>query len=79
MEDNIRTNYIGYALGIAIVGVMAYLGIKGTNEAIDYQNSRLSNMTNGEKMTQLTDEHFELHTKNKAEQFERQKNKVLRR
>ena len=23
-------------------------------------------------MTQLTDEHFELHTKNKAEQFERQ-------
>jgi hypothetical protein len=22
-------------------------------------------------MTQLTDEHFELHTKNKAEQFER--------
>ena len=30
-------------------------------------------------MTQLTDEHFELHTKNKAEQFERQENKVLRR
>ena len=29
-------------------------------------------------MTQLTDEHFELHTKNKAEQFERQKDKVFR-
>ena len=28
-------------------------------------------------MTQLTDEHFELHTKNKAEQFERQKIKFL--
>jgi len=28
-------------------------------------------------MTQLTDEHFELHTKNKAEQFERQKTKFL--
>ena len=34
-------------------------------------------MTNGEKMTQLTDEHFELHTKNKAEQYERQKIKFL--
>ena len=32
---------------------------------------------NGEKMTQLTDEHFELHTKNKAEQHERQKIKFL--
>ena len=32
---------IFYALGIGICGVMAYLGIKGTNEAIDYQNSRL--------------------------------------
>ncbi len=31
---------MGYALGIAIVGVMAYLGIKGTNEAIDFQNSK---------------------------------------
>ena len=30
---------IFYALGIGICGVMAYLGIKGTNEAIDYQNS----------------------------------------
>ena len=30
------------------------------------------------QMTQLTDEHFELHTKNKAEQHERQKIKVLR-
>jgi len=28
-------------------------------------------------MTQLTQEHFELHTKNKAEQFERQKIKFL--
>ena len=28
-------------------------------------------------MTQLTEEHFELHSKNKAEQFERQKIKVL--
>jgi hypothetical protein len=42
MEDSIlKLITIGYALGIAIVGVMAYLGIKGTNEAIDYQNSRL--------------------------------------
>ena len=30
-------------------------------------------------MTELTQEHFELHTKNKAEQFERQKIKVSRR
>ena len=28
-------------------------------------------------MTQLTDEHFELHTKNKAGQYERQKIKFL--
>ena len=28
-------------------------------------------------MTELTQEHFELHTKNKAEQFERQKIKYL--
>ena len=28
-------------------------------------------------MTELTNEHFELHTKNKAEQFERQKIKFL--
>ena len=28
-------------------------------------------------MTQLTDEHFELHTKNKAEQHERQKIKFF--
>ena len=28
-------------------------------------------------MTQLNDEHFELHSKNKAEQFERQKIKFL--
>jgi len=42
MEDSIlKLITIGYALGIAIVGVMAYLGIKGTNEAIDYQNSKL--------------------------------------
>ena len=33
---------------------------------------------NGEKtMTELTQEHFELHSKNKAEQFERQKIKFL--
>jgi len=31
---------IFYALGIGICGVMAYLGIKGTNEAIDFQNRR---------------------------------------
>ena len=31
---------IGYALGIAIVGVMSYLGIMGSFEAIDYQNSK---------------------------------------
>ena len=41
MEDSIlKLITIGYALGIAIVGVMAYLGIKGTNEAIDFQNSK---------------------------------------
>ena len=28
-------------------------------------------------MTQLTDEHFELHSKNKAEKYERQKIKYL--
>ena len=28
-------------------------------------------------MTELTQEHFELHTKNKAEQYERQKIKYL--
>ena len=28
-------------------------------------------------MTELTQEHFELHTKNKAEQYERQKIKFL--
>jgi hypothetical protein len=42
MENNIITLLtIGYALGIGLCGVLAYLGIKGTNEAIDYQNSRL--------------------------------------
>ena len=42
MEDSIlKLITIGYALGIAICGIMAYLGIKGTDEAIDYQNSRL--------------------------------------
>ncbi len=41
MEDSIlKLITIGYALGIAIVGIMAYLGIKGTNEAIDYQNEK---------------------------------------
>ena len=42
---------MGYALGIALVGVLAYLGIKGTNEAIDFQNSkRLEKSFNIEKM-----------------------------
>ena len=41
MEDSIlKLITIGYALGIAICGIMAYLGIKGTNEAIDYQNEK---------------------------------------
>ena len=41
MEDSIlKLITIGYALGIAIVGIMAYLGIKGTNESIDYQNEK---------------------------------------
>ena len=41
MEDSIlKLITTGYALGIAICGVMAYLGIKGTNEAIDFQNSK---------------------------------------
>ena len=31
---------MGYALGIALVGVLAYLGIRGTNEAIDFQNNK---------------------------------------
>jgi hypothetical protein len=26
--------------GFAVIGFMAYLGIKGTNEAIDFQNRR---------------------------------------
>ena len=30
-----------FILGLTIIGLLAYLGIKGTNEAIDYQNSRL--------------------------------------
>jgi hypothetical protein len=34
-------------------------------------------ITERKTMTQLTDEHFELHSKNKAEQFERQKIKFL--
>ena len=29
-----------YVLGLTVVGFLAYLGIKGTNEAIDYQNRR---------------------------------------
>jgi hypothetical protein len=41
MEDSIlKLITIGYALGIAICGIIAYLGIKVTNEAIDYQNER---------------------------------------
>ena len=35
------TATIIYALGISVCGLMAYLGIKGTNEAIDYQNNRI--------------------------------------
>jgi len=31
---------IFYVLGLTIVGFLAYLGIKGTNEAIDFQNRR---------------------------------------
>ena len=27
-------------LGFTLIGVMAYLGIKGTNEIIDYHNKR---------------------------------------
>ena len=39
MEDSIlKLITIGYALGIAIFGVLAYLGIMGSFEAIDYQN-----------------------------------------
>ena len=54
----------------------------GTQDYIDEQNERLrrmkDNTKNGEKiMTELTQEHFELHTKNKAEQHERQKIKFL--
>ena len=46
---------MGYALGIAFVGVLAYLGIKGTNEAIDFQNSkRLEKSFNIEKMNNRT-------------------------
>jgi len=46
---------MGYALGIALVGVLAYLGIKGTNEAIDFQNSkRLEKSFNIEKMNNRT-------------------------
>ena len=41
MEDSIlKLITIGYALGIALVGVLAYLGIRGTNEAIDFQNNK---------------------------------------
>ena len=41
MEDSIlKLITMGYALGIALVGVLAYFGIKGTNEAIDFQNSK---------------------------------------
>ena len=29
-----------FILGLTIIGLLAYLGIKGTNEAIDYQNRR---------------------------------------
>jgi len=42
----------------------------------DYSNNN-NRIYGVQIMTQLTDEHFELHTKNKAEQFERQKIKFL--
>ena len=29
-----------FILGLTIIGLLAYLGIKGTNEAIDYQNKK---------------------------------------
>ena len=29
---------IGYVLGLTIIGVLAYLGGKGTEEAIEFQN-----------------------------------------
>lgn len=29
---------IGYVLGLTIIGVLAYLGWKGTEEAIEFQN-----------------------------------------
>tara|TARA_R100001369_G_scaffold6146_1_gene16685 strand:- start:1 stop:150 length:150 start_codon:yes stop_codon:yes gene_type:complete len=35
------TATILYALGIGILGLMAYFAITGTNEAIDYQNKRI--------------------------------------
>jgi hypothetical protein len=54
MEDSIlKLITIGYALGIAICGIMAYLGIKGTNEAIDYQNKN----TERKKKIEINIEH----------------------
>ena len=29
---------VGYVLGLTIIGVLAYLGWKGTDEAIEYQH-----------------------------------------
>ena len=44
MEDSIlKLITFGYALGIGICGVIAYLEIKGNNEVIDYQKERLNN------------------------------------
>ena len=41
MDNNIITLItIGYALGITLCGIMAYLGIKGTNEAIKYNKEK---------------------------------------
>jgi hypothetical protein len=40
MGQYLKLITIGYALGIYL-WCMAYLGIKGSNEAIDYQNSKL--------------------------------------
>tara|TARA_R110002095_G_scaffold160982_1_gene139497 strand:+ start:635 stop:748 length:114 start_codon:yes stop_codon:yes gene_type:complete len=34
------TPILFYILGLTVIGLLAYLGIKGTDEAIDYQNRR---------------------------------------
>jgi len=41
MDNNIITLItIGYALGITLCGIMAYLGIKGTDEVINYNHKK---------------------------------------